>query len=332
MQYRIRRDSGQTNPDNPPTGSPSWERDTLREVLLEAYKDRRRARFWRNLWRVVALLVFLAFLVSLNRGGENSSKAVMQAGGAHTAVIELDGTIGGGYEDQVKMLRDSMQAAYDNGNAKAIIIRANSPGGSPVVSNTAFNEIRLLKAQHKDIPVYVVAEDMCASGCYYIAAAADKIYADPSSVVGSIGVIGGGFDVTGLMDKLGVKRRLKTSGSNKGMGDPFSPETPEQTKIWNDMLNDIQGEFVKAVRLGRGGRLKEKENPDLFSGRIYTGVEAKKVGLIDDFGNIYSVARDVVKAPKLVNYTPKDDFSRLLSRRLGAEMKAGLEDAAAKIW
>ena len=171
-----------------------------------------------------------------------------------------------------------MEAAYKNKNTKAIIIRANSPGGSPVISNIAFNEIRRLKEAHKNIPVYVVAEEMCASGCYYIAAAADKIYADPSSVVGSIGVIGGGFDATGLMDKIGVKRRLKTAGSNKGMGDPFSPETPEQTKIWNAMLADIHGEFIKAVKLGRGSRLKEKENPDIFSGRIYTGIEAKQAG------------------------------------------------------
>ena len=144
----------------------------------------------------------------------------------HTAVIRLNGVIGGGYQDQVAMLRDGLEAAYANGKVKGIIIRANSPGGSPVISNTAFEEVRRLKAEHKDIPLYVVTEDMCASGCYYIAAAADKIYADPSSLVGSIGVIGGSFDFTELMDKIGVKRRLKTAGSNKGMGDPFSPETP----------------------------------------------------------------------------------------------------------
>ena len=327
MQYKIRRENDTTQPD---TRSESWERDTLRDVLLEAYKDRRRARFWRNVWRVVGVLVFLAFLVSLR--GNTGSVTAMKGVSAHTAVIDLNGAIGGGYDDQVKMLRDSMQAAYKSGNAKAIIIRANSPGGSPVVANTAFNEIRLLKAQYPKIPVYVVAEDVCASGCYYIAAAADKIYADPSSIIGSIGVIGGGFDVTGLMDKVGVKRRLKTAGSNKGMGDPFTPETPEQAKIWEDMLADIHGEFIKAVRTGRGERLQEKANPDLFSGRIYTGLEAKQVGLIDDYGNIYSVARDVVKAPELVNYTPQDELSKLLGRRLGAEAQAALDAAVAKIW
>lgn len=173
---------------------------------------------------------------------------------------------------------------------------------------------------------------MCASGCYYIAAAADKIYADPSSIVGSIGVIGGGFDVTGLMDKLGIKRRLKTAGSNKGMGDPFTPETPEQAKIWESMLSDTHQEFIKAVKLGRGEKLKDKEYPDVFSGRVYTGLEAKKVGLIDDFGSVYSIARDVVKAPELVSYTPEDDFSKLLSRRFGAQVKAEVENTLSKMW
>lgn len=331
MQYRIRREGGVQQ--QPPAGNgEAWERNTLRDVLLEAYKEQRRARFWKNLWRAVGLLVFLAFIASTMRTDQTAS--MMAAGGSkeHTAVINLSGEIGGAYDDQVKMLRDSMEAVYKNGKAKAIIIRANSPGGSPVVSNTAFNEIRRLKAAHKNIPVYVVAEDICASGCYYIASAADKIYADPSSIIGSIGVIGGGFDVTGLMEKIGVKRRLKTSGSNKGMGDPFTPETPEQAKIWEKMLGDIHGEFIKAVKLGRGSRLKEKANPDVFSGRVYTGLEAKNVGLIDDFGNIYSVARDVAKAPELVNYTPEDNLSKLLSRRFGVEVKAKVEETLTQMW
>ena len=296
MQYRIRREGDNTS-DRPVD---NWERNTLRDVLLEAYKEQRRARLWRNIWRGVAVVLFLILITDIGNNSEGGKK-IVSSSGAHTAVINLRGAIGDSeFDDQVKALRESMEAAYKNKNAKAIIIRANSPGGSPVISNIAFNEIRRLKEAHKNIPVYVVAEEMCASGCYYIAAAADKIYADPSSVVGSIGVIGGGFDATGLMDKIGVKRRLKTAGSNKGMGDPFSPETPEQTKIWNAMLADIHGEFIKAVKLGRGSRFKEKENPDIFSGRIYTGIEAKQAGLIDDFGIFYSVARDVVKAPELV--------------------------------
>ena len=208
-------------PDSP---EGRWERDVLRDILLAAYKEQRRARFWRNFWRVIGVLLFAALWFGSDDGTAGQGLA---AGKEHTAVITLEGEIGGGMDDQVKMLRDSMEAAYSNPNAKGIVIRANSPGGSPVISNTAFNEIRRLKSEHKNIPVYVVAEDMCASGCYYIAAVADKIYANPSSIVGSIGVIGGDFDVTGLMEKLCIKRRLKTAGSNKGMGDPFTPETPE---------------------------------------------------------------------------------------------------------
>lgn len=315
--------------NNPSSHSGSfWEREVLREVLLASYKEQRNARIWRNIWRVIGVILFLMFIASLF--GEDTD--AVQSSGEHTAVIDLKGEIGNELDDQVEMLRTGMEAVYNNPNAKAIIIRANSPGGSPVVSNIAFNEIRRMKSEHKDIPVYVVAEDMCASGCYYIAAAADKIYADPSSVVGSIGVIGGGFDATGLMDKIGIKRRLKIAGSNKGMGDPFSPETPAQTQIWEKMLTDIHKEFIKSVKLGRGKRLKDQQYSDVFSGRIYTGSEAKEVGLIDDFGSVYSVARDVVKAPELVNYTPEEDFGKILGRHLSAEMETKVKEKLSKIW
>lgn len=315
--------------NNPSSHSGSfWEREVLREVLLASYKEQRSARIWRNIWRVIGVILFLMFIASLF--GDDTD--AVQSSGEHTAVIDLKGEIGNELDDQVEMLRTGMEAVYNNPNAKAIIIRANSPGGSPVVSNIAFNEIRRMKSEHKDIPVYVVAEDMCASGCYYIAAAADKIYADPSSVVGSIGVIGGGFDATGLMDKIGIKRRLKIAGSNKGMGDPFSPETPVQTQIWEKMLTDIHKEFIKSVKLGRGKRLKDQQYSDVFSGRIYTGSEAKEVGLIDDFGSVYSVARDVVKAPELVNYTPEEDFGKILGRHLSAEMETKVKEKLSKIW
>ena len=315
--------------NNPSSHSGSfWEREGLCEVMLASYKEQRSARIWRNIWRVIGVILFLMFIASLF--GDDTD--AVQSSGEHTAVIDLKGEIGNELDDQVEMLRTGMEAVYNNPNAKAIIIRANSPGGSPVVSNIAFNEIRRMKSEHKDIPVYVVAEDMCASGCYYIAAAADKIYADPSSVVGSIGVIGGGFDATGLMDKIGIKRRLKIAGSNKGMGDPFSPETPAQTQIWEKMLTDIHKEFIKSVKLGRGKRLKDQQYSDVFSGRIYTGSEAKEVGLIDDFGSVYSVARDVVKAPELVNYTPEEDFGKILGRHLSAEMETKVKEKLSKIW
>ena len=329
MKVPIMQEPYSREGNNPSSHSGSfWEREVLREVLLASYKEQRSARIWRNIWRVIGVILFLMFIASLF--GDDTD--AVQSSGEHTAVIDLKGEIGNELDDQVEMLRTGMEAVYNNPNAKAIIIRANSPGGSPVVSNIAFNEIRRMKSEHKDIPVYVVAEDMCASGCYYIAAAADKIYADPSSVVGSIGVIGGGFDVTGLMDKIGIKRRLKIAGSNKGMGDPFSPETPAQTQIWEKMLTDIHKEFIKSVKLGRGKRLKDQQYSDVFSGRIYTGSEAKEVGLIDDFGSVYSVARDVVKAPELVNYTPEEDFGKILGRHLSAEMETKVKEKLSKIW
>lgn len=336
MTYRIRRSDD--NPNAAPVDDERWAQHTLRDVLFEAYREQRRARIWRNIWRGTALLVFLAIVAGSmgNSGnkGDSSERMSFAARSNHTAVIDLNGVIGGDpYTNQVEILRKGMEKAYRNKKAKAIIINANSPGGSPVVSNIAYGEIRRLKAKHPDIPVYVVAQDMCASGCYYIAAAADKIYADPSSMMGSIGVIGSSFDATALMEKLGIKRRVRIAGNNKGMGDPFSPETPEQQAIWQQMLQQIHAEFIKAVREGRGARLQEAQYPDLYSGRVFTGIEAKKAGLIDDFGNVYSVARDVVKAPDLVDYTPKDDdFVALLNRRFGAELSSQIQQKLNDIW
>ncbi|MDO4434296.1 MAG: S49 family peptidase [Alysiella sp.] len=337
MNYRIRRPDEHHQDPSPTFHEDKWAQHTLRDVLFEAYREQRRARLWRNIWRGAAFLVFLTIatgVLNSNRNSEKNEHQPFSSRKEHTAVINLTGVIGGDeHHDQVEILRKGMEAAYKNKNAKAIIIRANSPGGSPVVSNIAFGEIRRLKAQNQGIPVYVVAEDMCASGCYYIAAAADKIYADPSSLVGSIGVIGSGFDATGLMEKLGVKRRVRIAGNNKGMGDPFTPETPEQQAVWQQMLDQIHAEFIKAVREGRGSKLKENDNPDLFSGRIYTGIEAQKVGLIDDFGNVYTIARDVVQAPELVDYTPQDDdLLRLINRRFGVEISNAIQEKLNRIW
>ncbi|MDO4640359.1 MAG: S49 family peptidase [Neisseria sp.] len=328
MSYKIQRDheTVAANPDNP---QESWERNTLRSALLESYKEQRRARFWRNFWRCIWTLLLISVIAA---SCSDKKSGIRGEHSPHTAVINLEGTIGNESRDQVAMLRDGLEAAYKNPNVKGIIIRANSPGGSPVVSSTAFNEIRHLKAEHKDIPLYVVAEDVCASGCYYIAAAADKIYADPSSIVGSIGVISSSFDLTGLMDKLGVKRRTHTAGQNKVLSDPFSPETPEQQAIWRKLLENTQREFIQAVKTGRGNRLKAKDLSDIFSARVYSGTEAKTVGLIDGFGNIYSVSRDVIKAPELVDYTPQEDFNQILSRNLGAQISSRIQSVLNRIW
>ncbi|MCO6508946.1 MAG: S49 family peptidase [Snodgrassella sp.] len=308
--------------DGIPEENNSWERNMLEKLLLEVYREQRRNRIWRWFWRLFWLFIIIIVITSLGSA---------KPSGAHTAVIDLDGVISSD-NNQADLLRKSLKEAYKNSDVKGIIIRANSPGGSPVISSIAYEEIRHLKAEHPRIPLYVVTEDMCASGCYYIASAADKIYADPSSLVGSIGVIGSSFDFTGLIDKLGIKRRVKIAGINKDMGDPFVPETPEQAAIWQQMLSSIHQQFIQAVQQGRGNRLKIADNPDIFSGRAYTGEEAKAVGLIDDFGNVYTVARNVIKAPELVDYTAETGWSKRLGKSIGSTLQQNIQGMTNKPW
>lgn len=313
--------------ENQSSHNDNWERRTLEKLLMQVYKEQRSARIWSWVRRVFWLFLLLWLGI-----GWMAGKAQMPGKTeAHTAVIHLEGVIADYNEISEKLLQ-GMKNAYASDNVKGIIINANSPGGSPVISDITYSEIRRLKDKHPNIPVYLVANDVCASGCYYIASAADKIYANPTSLVGSIGVIGGGFGFTELMDKVGIERRMKTAGSNKGMGDPFLPETPEQQAIWQEMLDDIHQQFITAVKEGRGKTLLWQDNPDVFSGRVYTGNQAKKLGIIDDFGNIYTVSRDVIKAEKMVDYTPEDNLSKAISRRLGTELKAGVDDITHRIW
>ncbi len=333
MTAFIRPDTPQNSTSSHKNDDQQWAERTLREVLLTAYKEQRSTRLWRNIWRSVFFLCFLAVFI-LNKGDNENNRALqnIHARTPHTAIIDISGEISQ-ENDPVKVLREGMENVYKNKYARAIIIRANSPGGSPVLSNIAFDEIQRMKQNHSEVPVYVVVEDMCASGCYYLAAAADKIYADPSSLVGSIGVIGSSFDATELMQKLGIKRRVRIAGKNKDMGDPFSSETPEQAEIWQQMLNQIHQAFIEAVKKGRGARLQENRYPDLYSGRIFTGIEGKQAGLIDDFGNVYSVARDVVGQEELVDYTPQDqDITYLLNRYLGAKVEETFNAVSQQIW
>ena len=307
----------------------TWEQAMLEKLLMQVYREQRKDRNakWIRLFIWLAFFALIFALMNMDKSGTgaNANNLMLAKKESQTAVISLSGVIDS-YNDNATKLLEGLESAYKNDKVKGIIIRADSPGGSPVISDTAFTEIRRLKALHKNIPLYVVTEDVCASGCYYIAAAADKIYANQASMVGSIGVISGGFGATELIEKLGVERRLKTAGENKGMGDPFSPETPEQNAIWQKMLDDIHQQFINAVKTGRGEKLKWQQHPDVFSGRVYTGTEAKAVGLIDDFGNIYSVSRDVIKAEKMVDYTPKDDFATLLGKRFGTQIRQEVKE------
>ena len=301
--------------------TPNWERQLLEKLATAALVEQRRARQWKIFFRLAWLLIIGFIVASLFMRNEDKTGAGL-SGSGHSAVIKLDGVISSDNDSGQKMV-DALDQAFRDRNTKGVIIDANSPGGSPVLSGMVYDEIRRLKKQHADIPVYVVVSDVCASGCYYIAAAADKIFVDKASIVGSIGVLSDGFGFTGAMEKLGIERRLKTSGENKAMGDPFSPVNPKHDAVRQQLLDDIHQQFIQAVRDGRGKRLQN--DPQMFSGMVWLGAKAIPLGLADGLGTVPSVARDVVKAEKTVDYTQQDDFSSRVARRIGVEFAGGVK-------
>jgi protease-4 len=240
--------------------------------------------------------------------------------GPHTALVELRGEIGSDTEASAENMVSALKSAFEDEGAQAVVLRINSPGGSPVQAGIINDEIRRLKKLHHK-KVYAVVEETCASGAYYIAVAADEIYADKASVVGSIGVLMDSFGATGLMDKLGVERRLLTAGENKGIGDPFSPLSDKQRGYLQATLDQIHQQFIAVVREGRGKRLKE--TPEMFSGLFWNGEQALAMGLVDHLGNLDYVAREVVKADEVVDYTPKENVAERLAKRFGASIGAG---------
>jgi protease-4 len=283
-----------------------------REMLRERRSDRR--------WRLVIRLLWLGFFIAIAWGLMAQRMRATPPSGPHTALIEVRGEIALESEASAENLVAALKSAFEDTGAKAIVLRFNSPGGSPVQAGIINDEIRRLKTLHKK-KVYAVVEEMCASGAYYIAVAADEIYVDKASIVGSIGVLMDGFGFTGTMNKLGVERRLLTAGENKAMLDPFSPEKPEQRAYAQAMLDQIHRQFIKVVKEGRGRRLKE--TPQTFSGLFWDGEEAVKQGLADKFGNLDYVAREVVKAEEVVDYTPKENVAERLAKRFGASIGEG---------
>jgi len=289
----------------------SLERLAL-EVLRQQQTDRRWRVFFRLAWLgLVAAVLWFSFFHPA--GSQTHSLP-------HTALVEVRGEIAADSEASAELLVGALKSAFEDPGAQAIVLRINSPGGSPVQSGIINDEIRRLKAQHGK-KVYVVVEEVCASGAYYIAAAADKIYVDKASIVGSIGVLMDGFGFTGTMEKLGVERRLLTAGQYKGMLDPFSPADPQQTAMAQSMLDQIHQQFITVVREGRGQRLKE--TPETFSGLFWNGEEAVKLGLADGLGNLDFVAREVVKAETVIDYTPQENVAERLAKRFGASIGAG---------
>ncbi|WPB56014.1 S49 family peptidase [Xylophilus sp. GOD-11R] len=291
----------------------NWERTTLEKLAFAAIAEQRSARRWKTFTRLSWLLVLIvAGWLLFSRAQPTTAKTT-----AHTAVIDIKGEIADGAEASAEFVNASMRSAFEDEGAQAVVLLINSPGGSPVQAGMINDEILRLKAKYKK-PIYAVVEESCASAAYYIAAGTDEIFVDKASVVGSIGVLMDGFGFTGLMDKVGVERRLLTAGENKGFLDPFSPMSDKQRGYAQAVLDQIHGQFIAVVRKGRGERLKE--TPETFSGLFWTGQEAVAMGLADKLGNLDYVAREVVKAEEVVDYTRHDNVAERLAKKFGAAM------------
>ena len=312
--------SAQAGPSTPvPAAAPGtadgWNR-VAEQFARDYLKDRRSERRWRIFFRLVwiAAIIALVWILVAQRN------LAASASGPHTALIEVRGEIAADAEASAENLVAALKSAFEDPGARAVVLRFNSPGGSPVQAGIVNDEILRLKALHKK-KVYAVVEDTCASGAYYIAVAADEIYADKASIVGSIGVLMDGFGFTGTMEKLGVERRLITAGENKGILDPFSPMSQRQREHVQRMVDQIHAQFIDVVKAGRGERLRP--STETFSGLFWNGEESIRLGLADRIGNLDFVAREIVKAEEVVDYTAKDNVAERLAKRFGAAVGEG---------
>jgi protease-4 len=286
----------------------------LEKLAMSAVQEQRRARHWGIFFKLLTLgLLFFILFVFMGWAGKSENALNT---GKHTALVDMQGVISADSAASADNLIPSLQDAFKDKDTQGVILRINSPGGSPVQAGQINDEIRRLRAKYPAIPLYVVVGDVCASGGYYVAAAADKIFVDKASLIGSIGVLMDGFGFTGTMEKLGVERRLVTAGANKGFMDPFSTVRPDQQEYARQMLAQIHQQFIAVVRQGRGKRLKE--TPDTFSGLVWNGQAGVEMGLADGYGSVESVARDVIKAENIVDFTVKEGFADRLAKRFGA--------------
>ena len=299
-----------------------WEREAIEKLLMAEVRERRAARRWRML-RSLLWMVLVGGLIWVMLWG-NQWPGGASVSGPHTAMVSIRGEIADRGEASAELILPAMRSALEDPGSKALVLLINSPGGSPVQAGLINDEIRRLRKLY-DKPIYAVVEETCASAAYYIASAADDIYVNKASIVGSIGVLMDGFGFVGTMDKLGVERRLLTAGANKGFLDPFSPQSDTQKQFAQTMLNQIHQQFIDVVKQGRGDRLKA--TPETFSGLFWTGEQAIGMGLADATGSLDSVARDVVKAEKLVDYTNKVNFAERFAKRFGAEIGQGAVSA-----
>jgi protease-4 len=289
-----------------------WERGLIEKLATEALKEQRRARRWGIFWKLLTfayITVIIVMAVDWREAGDFKD-------GRHTALVDIKGVIAPGSDASADKVALALQAAFKDKGTQGVVLRINSPGGSPVQAQTIFDEMRRLRVKYPSIPLYVVIEDLCASGGYYVAAAADKIYVAKGSIVGSIGVRMDSFGVVGLMEKLGVESRLITAGKNKALLDPFQPLQESHRQIVAELVDEIHNQFIAAVREGRGKRLKE--TPDMFSGLIWSGAKSVELGLADSLGGLDYVAREVIKADDIVDYTQKENIAEKFARRFGA--------------
>ena len=301
--------------DNAAGTQPGFEQALVNRIAREFLAEQRRARRWNIAFRLFIVLIVLTFLWVYLIGRSDISPGTLKTG-KHTALIEVQGIIAPGEQAGADYVSASLRAAYEDGNTAGIIIRINSPGGSPVQAGQVNDEINRLKTEHPDIPVFAVIGDLCASGGYYIAVAADKIYADKASLVGSIGVVMASFGFVDALNKLGIERRVYHAGEHKAFMDPFSPQREEELEHLDQLLNDIYRQFVETVKKGRGERLTGGDR--IFSGLIWTGEQSVELGLVDELGNAEYVAREVIGAEDIVDFTYQDTFLEQFSRELGS--------------
>jgi protease-4 len=290
------------------------EHGALERLLLAHLDEQRRSRRWSVFFKSLGFVwLFIVLGMVLTYEGDDFAST-----GPHTALVELDGEIGGERGMTADALIGALNGAFEDRHTRGVVLRINSPGGSPVQAGQVYDEMRRLRGKYPKIPLYVVVDDICASGGYYIAAAADRIFVDKASLVGSIGVLMDGFGFTEGMKKLGVERRLLTAGENKGFLDPFSPVDPRQESHARAMLGEVHDQFIRVVRQGRGKRLKE--TPEMFTGLIWSGTHSVELGLADALGSLDYVAREVIKAEEIVDFTPQEGLAERLARRIGNSM------------
>jgi len=296
-----------------------WERTVLHELAMASVVERRRARRWGIFFKLLGFAYLTVVLLAFAGFWPISSQKLAER---HTALVDMNGVIEAQGEVSAETVITALRAAFEDTKTAGVVLRINSPGGSPVQAGIIHDEIRRLRAKYPDTPLYAVVEEVCASGGYYVAVAADQIFVDKASMIGSIGVLMDGFGFVGVMNKLGVERRLFTAGRNKGFLDSFSPLADEHRVHVQQMLGEIHEQFIDIVRKGRGDRLKESK--DTFSGLVWTGEKGVELGLADGLGTLDSVARDLIKAEDVVDFSLRENLAERLAKKVGASAGVAL--------